>query len=322
MQHWKTLPTAVLAACLMAFLSPPLAWSADTPPKPTDAAKPIDAAKPADAAKPEEQLAAAITVGQAQWLEAGGERFLGIYTKATTGTPLGGAIILPDLAVHPDWPDVIAPLRQGLPAYGWNTLSIQLPAPAQGADGLWQLEPYFTAARARIQAAVGFLTQQGITNIALIGHGLGAATAVVSVNGTDPAKVSALAAISLGIPPRSAPSPYQTGLLENIRVPMLDIYGSSDSDEVTKTAAARLAAAHRAGLDASTTQHLEPLKHSAMARLPTTEQNGYIAYRQLELMGADHSFRGAEATLLKRVAGWLKKNAAGVAVPAAVINKG
>jgi hypothetical protein len=49
--------------------------------------------------------------------------------------------------------------------------------------------------------------------------------------------------------------------------------------------------------------------HSAMARLPTTEQNGYIAYRQLELMGADYRFRGAEPTLVKRVAGWLKKHA-------------
>ena len=57
-----------------------------------------------------------------------------------------------------------------------------------------------------------------------------------------------------------------------------------------------------------------------MARTPTTEQNGYIAYRQLRLMGADHSFRGAEPTLLKRIAGWMKKHAAGVVVPTAVVS--
>ena len=39
--------------------------------------------------KPDEQLAASITVGKAQWLEAGGERFLGIYTPALSGSPAG-----------------------------------------------------------------------------------------------------------------------------------------------------------------------------------------------------------------------------------------
>ena len=38
------------------------------------------------------------------------------------------------------------------------------------------------------------------------------------------------------------------------------------------------------------------------------ERNGYIAYRQLKIMGADHSFRGAEETLIKRITGWLKKH--------------
>lgn len=217
---------------------------------------------------------------------------------------------------------MIAPLRQGLPAYSWSTLSIQLPTPSKGADGLWQLEPYFTASRSRIQAAIGFLGQQGITNIVLIGHGLGAAAAVVSLSGADPLKVFALAAISLGIPPRAAPSPYQPSLLENIHVPMLDIYGGRDLDEVTNTAAARLAAAQRGGLGASHKQQLEPLMHSAMAHLPTTEQNSYIAYRQLELMGADHMFRGSESTLLKRIAGWLKKNSANINLPAETPKKG
>ncbi len=304
MRYWKLLTPALMAAWLMAALTPPPTWSAE------------------DATKPDEQLAAAITVGAAQWLEAGGTRFLGIYTKAILGTPLGGAIILPGLGENPDENDVIAPLRAGLPNYGWSTLSIRLPTPTQSADGLWQLDPYFTASRARVQAAITFLEQQGITNIALIGHGLGAATAALNVSGSDPLKVSAFAAISLGIPARSAPSAYQIALLENIHVPMLDIYGNRDLDEVTKTSASRLAAAQRGGLSASHNQQIASLMHSAMARLPTTEQNGYIAYRQLELMGADHQYRGAEQTLLKRIAGWLRKHAVGVAVSAGALNKG
>jgi hypothetical protein len=291
MIHWKLLGYSLITASMMLVVMAPVAQAVDQAPK------------------PDEQLAATITVGQAQWLESGGERFLGIYTQSTTGTPLGAAIILPGLDAHPDWPDVIAPLRRGLPAYGWSTLSIQLTTHSQGPDGRWLLEPYFTASRNRIQAAISFLEKQGITNIALIGHGLGAAAAAVSVSGSNPLKVSGLAAISLGIPPHSGPSPYQPGVLENIHVPMLDIFGSRDLDPVTHTAAARLAAAQRGGLDATHNQQFASLLHSAMARLPTTEQNGYIAYRQLELMGADYRFRGAEPTLVKRVAGWLKKHA-------------
>jgi len=265
-------------------------------------------ARAADQARnPDEELAATITVGQAQWLDAGGERFLGIYTQATTPTTLGATIILPGLGVHADWPDVIAPLRRGLPAFGWSTLSIQPPTPAQGSDGQWLLEPYFTASRIRIQAAMGFLEKQGITHITLIGQGLGAAATAISVSGSDPLKISALVAISLGIPPRSGPSPYQPGIVENIHVPMLDIYGSRDLDGVTNTAAARLTAAKRGGFDASQNLAKDPVLLTDGGRLFTKGQNAHIAYRQLELPGADYRFRGTEPTLLKRVAGWLKK---------------
>ena len=36
------------------------------------------------AGKPDEPPAVSVTVGEPQWLEAGGERFLGIFTKSTT----------------------------------------------------------------------------------------------------------------------------------------------------------------------------------------------------------------------------------------------
>lgn len=260
------------------------------------------------AGKPDEPPAVSVTVGEPQWLEAGGERFLGIFTKSTTGGSLGGAIILPSLGMTPDWPDVIAPLRKALPAYSWNTLAIQLPTPAKGENGLWQLEPYFTASRGRILAAINYLQQQGITNIVLIGHGLGAATAAVCLSGNDPLPISGLAAISLGAPPGSDRKAFEPGLLESIHVPILDIYGSRDFTAVTSTAAARVAAARRGGLAALRTQQLDALKRSPQARLLTTDHNGYIAYRQVVLTGADHSFRGAEPILIKRIAGWLKKH--------------
>lgn len=270
------------------------------------------------APKQQEQPPAAITVGQAQWLEAGGERFLGIYTKAIAAVPLGGAIILPDLDAHPDWPEVIAPLRQALPDYHWNTLAIQLPAPAKGADGLWQLEPYFAASRNRIQAAIAFLQQHGVSNIVLIGHGLGAAAAAVSLSGPDPLKVSAFAALSLGVPPGSAANPYQPGLLEGIHIPVLDIFGSRDLDEVMSTAAARAAAARRGELTVQRPQISDPLSSSPTANLATAAQQKYSGYEQLQLMGADHLFRGDESLLIRRVAGWLRKHSSDSASDTAI----
>jgi len=255
----------------------------------------------------DQQLAAAVTVGEPQWLEADGKRFLGIFTRSTTGTSMGGAIILPSLGRTPDWPDVIAPLRKALPSESWNTLAIELPVPTRGNDGRWQLQAYFSAARSRIQSAINYMRQQGIANIVLIGHGLGAAAAAVSVSGSDPLPVSALAAISLGIPAGSDSKPYQPDLLETVHVPILDIYGSRDFTDVVDNAAARVAAARRGGLAALRSRQLGALKRSPQARLLTTEHNGYIAYRQLELMGADHTFRGAEPRLIKRITGWLKK---------------
>jgi pimeloyl-ACP methyl ester carboxylesterase len=270
----------------------------------------------------DQQPTLAITVGEPQWLEADGQRFLGIFTKSTTGYSLGAAILLPSLGRTPDWPDVIAPLRKALPNYSWNTLAIALPDPAKGDDGRWQLQPYYAAARARIQAAIKYLQQQGNTKIVLIGHGLGAAAAAVAVSGADPLRISGLAAISMGAPPGSDAGPYQPGLLESIHIPILDIYGSRDFTAVTATAAARVAAARRGGLAALRSQKLDALKHAPQARELTTEHNGYIAYRQLEISGADHSFRGAEPTLIRRIRGWLKKQSAAIGIAGATVGSG
>ena len=257
----------------------------------------------------EEQLAADVKVGEAQWLKADGNRFFAIYTKSTSGINKGGAIILPSMGNNPNWPDVIAPLRKTLPYHGWSTLSIDLPVPGKSADGFWQLKSYFTACRSRIESAINYMQQQGINNILLVGYGLGAVTAAVSVTGPDSLKVSGLAAISLGVPPGSDPKPYTPDLLQDIHIPVLDVFGSRDFSTVTATAAARLAAAHRGELAAQHAQQLDDaLKGSPQARLVTTDHNGYIAYRQLKLMGADHTFRGAEPTLIKRIEGWLKKH--------------
>ncbi len=48
----------------------------------------------------------------------------GVYLAENTGTPQGGILILHDIDQHTLWPQTIAPLREYLPDYGWNTLSL------------------------------------------------------------------------------------------------------------------------------------------------------------------------------------------------------
>ena len=276
----------------------------------------LPASTPATPANSEEILAANVAIGRAEWLEAGGQRFLGLYTEATSAAQ-GGVILLHGTAAHADWPGVIHPLRRNLPSYGWTTLSIQLPEPALGKDGRWELAPIFEAGKTRIEAAVALLEKQGINNIVIIGHDLGAAVAASALAGAKNGKIAGFVAVGMGLPLNSGETPYRPALLEQITVPMLDIYGSRDSDAVIQQAAHRAEAARKGGALIQRSQQLDPLKRSATARIPVSEQSGYIAYRQMELPGADHFFTASDHVLIKRVAGWLRKHAAGVVLPRA-----
>lgn len=66
----------------------------------------------------------------------------GLYLPENTGKPQGGILILHDIDQHAHWPSTIGPLREYLPDYGWNTLSlffdgyIQPPLPTIPAEAV------------------------------------------------------------------------------------------------------------------------------------------------------------------------------------------
>ena len=55
------------------------------------------------------------------------EEFYGLYLPQASGQPQGGILILHDEQQHGHWPDIIGPLREYLPQFGWSTLTIELP---------------------------------------------------------------------------------------------------------------------------------------------------------------------------------------------------
>ena len=81
-------------------------------------------------------------------------------------------IILHGRGMHPDWSQVTNPLRVELPMHGWSTLAIQLPVLDKQAS-YYEYEEIFSEAVPRIEAAIGFLREQGSSRIALIAHSCG-----------------------------------------------------------------------------------------------------------------------------------------------------
>lgn len=122
------------------------------------------------------QIVDSIMVGEAKWLKVGKTKILSIYTENTTEKAIGGAIILHGSGVHPNWDQVVRPLRSQLPDYGWLTLSLQLPVLSNEAEYKDYI-PLFKEVAPRIKAGVAALKAKGIKNIVIVAHSLGSSMA-------------------------------------------------------------------------------------------------------------------------------------------------
>jgi pimeloyl-ACP methyl ester carboxylesterase len=183
------------------------------------------------------------------------------------------------MGAHPDWPEIINPLRSDLPDHGWSTLSVQMPILANDA-ALEDYTPLFDEVAPRIEAAVRFLREKGNPTIVLIGHSLGASMAASYLSGKGQQEIQGFIAIGLSV--TAANDKMNSALaLEKIQIPVLDLYGSRDLAGVLRSVKARQKAARKAG-----------------------NSN----YQQLEIEGADHFFVGLEDALNRRVYGWLKSS--------------
>jgi len=60
-------------------------------------------------------------------LSTGEETIFGLFLPETSGAPNGAVLILHDNQQHGHWPEVVAPLREYLPDYGWASLTLELP---------------------------------------------------------------------------------------------------------------------------------------------------------------------------------------------------
>lgn len=232
-----------------------------------------------------DQVVDSIMVGDPEWLTVGSAKTLALYTEHSAEKAQGAAIVLHGTGVHPNWDQIVRPIRSQLPDYGWSTLSVQMPIlPNEAAMNDYAV--LFDEIAPRLDAAVKFLKSKGINNIVIIGHSLGATMAAYYLR-KPASNITALVAIgSTGSSFKDKEKNYFKSL-ELIKIPILDIFGAIDLPEVMEGAERKKALA---------------------------QKFGNKKYTQIKVAGANHFFDNKEDVLIKRIRGWLQKNAAGTEI--------
>lgn len=225
-------------------------------------------------------------------LKAADKEFIGLYLEQTTGKPQGGLIILHGRGVHPNWNQVIKPLRENLPKHGWSTLSIQLPV-LETDRPLLAHASLFDAAVTRIQAAIAFMKSKKILNIGIVGYELGATMGAYALKQMANSDIKAYVGISM-ISTRKNKTLDASLSLALVKTPVLDIYADQDSQEIL------------AGVVERT-----PLIYQQYGANSNITDPNKLRYRQVSLDGASHSYNGYEDLLIKRIDSWLKVFAPG-----------
>lgn len=222
-----------------------------------------------------EQMIDAILDGEPEMLQADGHEFLTIYSAADESK--NAVIILHGRGFHPDWADVVNPLRVGLVEHGWNTLSIQLPVLEKDAK-YYDYEPIFDEATPRIDAAIDFLLQQGNKKIIIIAHSCGVHMAMQYVRNKGEKRFDAFVGIGMGATDYKQPMRWPLPL-DRMKKPVLDVYGGDDYPAVHRLAALR------------TQQILD---------------EGDTLSKQIKVPNANHYFTDMGEPLLDAIASWLE----------------
>lgn len=190
-----------------------------------------------------DQVVDVIFDGEPVYLEADGHRFLSIYTpaidqEATDAKKPGrrGMIVLHGTGLHPNWEQVVLPVRVEMPTYGWDTLSVQLPILASNVD-YEDYVPVYPEVAPRLQAATDFLVEQGVTDIVIVAHSQGATMAGYYLARTEH-EISAFVAIGMSAQ-HVDPEINSAESLKAIDIPVLDLYGSKDFPSVLATSSKR-----------------------------------------------------------------------------------
>lgn len=224
------------------------------------------------------EIVDSILDGEPVYLKDGKHEFLSIYMETEVEEPKGAVIIMHGRGYHPAWKDVAQPLRIGLPASGWHTLSIQMPVLDKKAK-YYDYVPIFPESFSRIEAAIKFLKKKNIKNIVLIAHSCSVHMSMAWFDKTGGKDVDAYIGIGMGATDfkqyMKKPLP-----LDKFKIPVLDIYGENEYKAVIK---------------------------AAPTRLKMIKSTGIKESEQRVVADADHYITDRGDALVKEVSDWLGK---------------
>ena len=163
-----------------------------------------------------------LVVGDAVQLSLPSRNFLGIYTEGKAGKP--SILLVHGVGVHPDH-GVIGILRASLAELGYATLSIQMPVQRADATVRDYYPAVFSEAVERIGAGARWLQEKGAKKIVLLSHSMGSWMSNVYYEKTPDAPFAAW--ICMGLT-----GGY--GGMQNVHVPVLDMYGEHDLPNVLR----------------------------------------------------------------------------------------
>ncbi|MCY4050671.1 MAG: DUF3530 family protein [Gammaproteobacteria bacterium] len=223
-----------------------------------------------------EQIEPYIFDGDAVWLSDGEREFLSVHIEVED--PKGAVILLHGRDVHLDEEELIGPLRVGLSEHGWDTLSVQMPVLAKG-NTYFDYLPILKYAHPRIEAAIHYLQEQGLTRILLAAHSCGVHMANDWMNSISDPPIDGYIAMGLGTTDvgQELQTPFPIG---NLTIPVLDIYGSKE--------------------------YPRPLE-MVPYRQELLKQNGHPKSMQISVEGATHFFRGYGQVMVETLSEWLGK---------------
>lgn len=222
------------------------------------------------------EIVDSILDGDAVYLKSGNHEFLNIYTETDAESPAGAVIILHGRGYHPNWEEVVRPLRVGLLDTGWNTLSMQMPVLEKTAK-FYDYVPVLDESFPRIEAGIDYLKQQGNSKIILIAHSCSVHMVMAWVDAGHFKDIDAYVGIGMGATdykqPMAKPFP-----LDKIKVPVFDIYGDEEYPAVLR---------------------------GAVDRKKLIEQAGNKKSKQQSIPHANHYFTDQGEALLEAVSNWL-----------------
>ena len=221
-----------------------------------------------------EQVEDSIMDGEVVDLVVEGREIFAIYTEAEDGSDKG-MIVVHGTGIHPNWQQVVQPIRVEMAAHGWNTLSIQMPILHNEA----QYEEYvalYPEVPPRLRVAEAFLKDRGIQTLLIVAHSQGATMSSYYLS-RHPSDVKGLIAIGMGATQKDSHI-NSAQSLKKIAIPVLDLYGDDDLPGVLDTVDARK----------------ESSAHNAQ-------------YSQQMIKGANHFFDGVDDELVSTVADWAQQ---------------